>query len=43
MLKRLPITIAQVKACNTSGNILNEIRQTYTLCVKGNKFLYSNI
>ena len=27
MLKRLPIALAQVKADNTSGNLLNEIRQ----------------
>ena len=28
MLQRLPIAIAQVKADNTSENLLNEIRQT---------------
>ena len=27
MLQRLPITLAQVKAGNTSENLLNEIRQ----------------
>ena len=27
MLQRLPIALAQVKAGNTSGNLLNEIRQ----------------
>ena len=27
MLQRLPIALAQVKASNTSGNLLNEIRQ----------------
>ena len=27
MLQRLPIALAQVKACNTSENLLNEIRQ----------------
>ena len=27
MLQRLPIAIAQVKAGNTSENVLNEIRQ----------------
>ena len=27
MLKRLPISLAQKKAGNTSGNLLNEIRQ----------------
>ena len=26
MLQRLPIALAQVKACNTSKNLLNEIR-----------------
>ena len=28
MLQILPIALAQVKACNTSENFLNEIRQT---------------
>ena len=28
MLQRLPIALAQVKAGNTSENLLNEIRQT---------------
>ena len=28
MLHRLPIVLAQVKAGNTSENLLNEIRQT---------------
>ena len=27
MLQRLPIALAQVKAGNNSGNLLNEIRQ----------------
>ena len=27
MLQILPIALAQVKACNTSDNLLNEIRQ----------------
>ena len=27
MLQRLPIALAQVKACNTSENLLNEVRQ----------------
>ena len=32
MLQILPITLAQVKAGNTSQNLLNEIRQiTYSL------------
>ena len=28
MLQRLPIALAQVKAGNNSGSLLNEIRQT---------------
>ena len=28
MLRRLPIPLAQVKAVNTSENLLNEIRQS---------------
>ena len=28
MLQKLPIALAQVKAGNTSENLLNEIRQT---------------
>ena len=33
MLQRLPIALAQVKAGNTSENLLNEIRQImYFLC-----------
>ena len=28
MLQRLPVALAQVKACNTSENLLNEIHQT---------------
>ena len=32
MLQRLPLTLAQVKEANTSGNVLNEIRKiTYSL------------
>ena len=31
MLQRLPIALAQVKAGNTSGNILNGISKLYTL------------
>ena len=27
MLKRLPIALAQIKACNNSESLLNEIRQ----------------
>ena len=33
MLKRLPVAMAQVRAGNTSENVLNEIRQIiYSLC-----------
>ena len=28
ILQRLPIALAQVNACNTCANLLNEIRQT---------------
>ena len=32
MLQKLPMALAQVKACNNSKNLLNEIRQiVYTL------------
>ena len=31
MLQRLPIALAQVKAGNTSGNLLNGISKLYTL------------
>ena len=32
MLERLPLPLAQIKACNTFENLLNEIRQiTYSL------------
>ena len=46
MLQRLLITLAQVKAGNTSENLLNEIRQImYSLyqAKKITKELYSNI
>ena len=34
MFQRLPIKFAQVKAGNTSQNLLNEIRQImYSLCL----------
>ena len=39
MLQRLLITLAQVKAGNTSENLLNEIRQIYILCIKQKKLL----
>ena len=39
MLQRLPITLAKVKAGNTSENLLNEIRQIYILCIDQKKLL----
>ena len=27
MLQKLPVTLGQIKACNKSENVLNEIRQ----------------
>ena len=39
ILRRLLITLAQVKAGNTSENLLNEIRQIYILCIKQKKLL----
>ena len=46
ILQRLPIALAQVKADNTSENLLNEIRQTaYSLywANKITKNVYNNI
>ena len=46
MLQRLPIALAQVKAGNTSENLLNEIRQIiYSLygAKKITKKVHSNI
>ena len=46
MLQRLPIALAQVKAGNTSENLLNEIRQIiYSLyqAKEITKKVYSNI
>ena len=34
MLQRSPIALAQVKAGNTSENLLNEIDKSYILCIK---------
>ena len=39
MLQRLPIALSQVKAGNTSENLLNEIRKTYILCIEQKKLL----
>ena len=46
MLQRLPIALAQIKACNTSENLLNEIRQIiYSLYQEKQvtKKVYNNI
>ena len=37
MLQRLPITLTQVKAGNTSENLLNEIRQIIYSLYQANK------
>ena len=34
MLQRLPIALAQVKAGNTSGNLLNESEKSCILCIE---------
>ena len=34
MLQRLPIALAQVKAGNTSGNLLNESEKSCVLCIE---------
>ena len=39
MLQRLPIALAQVKAGNNSGNLLNEIRQLLILCINHKKIM----
>ena len=38
MLQRLPIALAQVKAGNTSGNLLNESEKSYILCIEQNNY-----
>ena len=46
MLQRLPIALAQVKAGNTSENILTEIRQIKYFLYRekeGTKKVYNNI
>ena len=46
ILQRLPIALAQVKACNTSKNLLNEIRQLIYSLYRSkeiNKKVYNNI
>ena len=39
MLQRLPIALAQVKAVNTSANLLNELEKLYILCIEQTKLL----
>ena len=39
MIQRLPITLAQVKADNTSKNLLNKIRQIIYSLYQANKLL----
>ena len=39
MIQRLPIVLAQAKADNTSGNLLNEIRKSYNLGIEQKKLL----
>ena len=39
MFQRLPITLAQAKAGNTSENLINEIREILYLCIKQKKLL----
>ena len=39
MLQRLPRALAQVKASNTSENLLNEVRQIIYIYIKKKKLL----
>ena len=39
MLKRLPIALAQIKACNNSESLLNKIRKLFILCINQKKLL----
>ena len=39
MLQRLPIALAQVKAGNTSENVLNEIKKSFVLCINQKELL----
>ena len=46
MLQRIPMALAQLKAGNTSGNLLNKIRQIIYLLYRAKeitKKLYNNI
>ena len=39
MLNRLPIALAQIKAVNNSGSLLNEMRQIVYFCIDQKKLL----
>ena len=46
MLQRLPIALAQIKACNNSKSLLNEIRQIVCSLYQSKEFtkkVYNNI
>ena len=43
MFQRLPIVLALIKAGNTSGNLLNKIRQIIYFLYKQNKLLQKYI
>ena len=46
MLQRLPIALAQIKACNTSENLLNKMRQIIYYLYRAKeitKKVYNNI
>ena len=39
MLQRLPKALAKIKADNNSGNLLNEIKEIFILCINQKKLL----
>ena len=39
MIQRFPIVLAEVKACDTSENLLNESNKSYILCIEEKKQL----
>ena len=43
MIQRLSIVLAQIKAGNTSENLLNEICQIYILCIEQRKLIKNYI
>ena len=43
MPQRLPIALAQVKASNTSENLLNEIRHIFVSSKRSTKKVHNNI